>query len=280
VSTESRAPQKPLKARRKAARKRMTAILWSILALVIASVFYVIWLPDVRVHAITVTGPDADAAQATAWHSVDGTYGFVLPKNSIFFVPTEDIRQQILAANPDIVAVSVHTSGLTTITIETLPRSTAFLWCGTSIDTPTAYGNCYAADAEGLVFAPVSSATTHDVHGSSTDLRVFSTLDTELAPEASPIRSHVVAASRIPDALRFVKAVRGLGVPVSSLAIHEDEADLWLNGPTRVTYVLGHEEQAAQLAAAAFPTLNLTNGSIQYVDLRFEGKVYLKRYGE
>ncbi|HRH24694.1 MAG TPA: hypothetical protein PK109_03875, partial [Candidatus Paceibacterota bacterium] len=59
--------------------------------------------------------------------------------------------------------------------------------------------------------------------------------------------------------------------------IRGDEADLFVPPGTRVTYVVGQEVEAAKSAEAAFKGLNLVDGSLLYVDLRFDGKVYVKR---
>jgi hypothetical protein len=122
--------------------------------------------------------------------------------------------------------------------------------------------------------------TDTDTPATAGDLRIFAPLDREVGEGISPVGARIVNHDAIPDALRFVKAIRGLNVPVSSLALRGDEADLWLSGPTRITYVLGTEEMAAQLAASVVPTLDFTNASVEYLDLRFSGKAYVKRYGE
>ena len=70
--------------------------------------------------------------------------------------------------------------------------------------------------------------------------------------------------------------MKSLNVPIVSLVLRGDEADLYPQSGTRITYVLGQEQAAAQLAKAAFPSLDLNDGSVQYVDLRFDGKVYYK----
>ncbi|MBU2330176.1 hypothetical protein KKG57_01780, partial [Patescibacteria group bacterium] len=64
---------------------------------------------------------------------------------------------------------------------------------------------------------------------------------------------------------------------VTSLAIRNDEADLYTTAGTRITYVLGQEQEAVITAASIFSQLNLNDGSVEYVDLRFAGKGYFKR---
>ena len=77
--------------------------------------------------------------------------------------------------------------------------------------------------------------------------------------------------------LRFVKTLKSLGANITSVEIRGDEADLYTTYGTRITYVLGREQQAASLAATAFPSLTLSNSSLLYVDLRFDSKVFFKK---
>lgn len=262
-------------------------LLSGLLVGVLALLIYVLWLPSFRVQRVEATGPNAEAIAATAQSSIAGTYGYILPRDSIFFFPKDRMREAVLAAHPEVSALSISRSSFNSLTLSGTSRASSFIWCGTSIDTPAPDGSCFEADAEGLIFRQAAVSTTTMVlsTGSSTpvsagDLRIFSALVPERAEGESPVGARVSKAESIPDALRFVKAIRGLGLPVSSLGIRDDEADLWLSGPTRITYVLGHEEEAAQLAASAIPTLNFADGTIQYLDLRFRGKAYVKRFGE
>lgn len=265
-----------LRDRRRKQKRIQGIVLGLLLAAVLVGIEYAVWLPSMRINEVTATGPQQDGVQQIALDSLHGTYAYLIPRNSIIFFSGDKIRRAVLAAYPDIAAVSVHRASSHAITVVASPRATAFIWCGASIDTPYVDGSCYDADAEGLLFA---QATVDSIQASST-LRIFGPLDTEVNADISPVRAHVVHAAAIPNALRFVKAMRGLGAPVSALGIHDDEADLWLQGPTRITYILGHEEQATRLAASALPTLSLTDHSIEYIDLRFEGKVYVKKFGQ
>ena len=71
----------------------------------------------------------------------------------------------------------------------------------------------------------------------------------------------------------------GLGADVASLAFRDDEVDLRTRAGTRITYVLGREDAALTLAQSGLKDLNLNDGSVEYVDLRFENKLFVKRRG-
>lgn len=279
-----------LKAKRSERRKRLGIIGLILLALALCGLVYLLWQPYVRISEVTAEGPHAESVEQVARESLWGTFFHALPRNSIFIYPEIEVRERILEMHPDIVAVSISRTGFTSVLVKSVPRNSAFEWCGT---TAASMEGCYAADAEGLVFAqtqapPVAElvlegATTTEpvapqVQSDPGVLRIYAPLVYKENAEPTPIRAHVVGASRIPDILRFVKAMNLLGVSIASVEIREDEADLYTPENTRITYILGGEEAAAAVAASAFPTLNIPSGDLVYVDLRFDGKVYLKRH--
>lgn len=302
VRRESRsaspAPARPaarresLKERRRKQRRVFFIALGVLGALVLLALVYLSWQPFLRIERVSAEGPNAEEAKAIAERALEGTYLFVLPKDSIFVFPEGTMRRQILNEYPAVTAVSISRTGFTSISLKTVPRASAFIWCGQTAD---AVSPCYQADAAGFVFAleegytePVvaeemaavleveaEQPTVKDVDMSV--LRIYAPLE---GAGETPIRAHVVGAQRLPDALRFVKAMKTLSVDVVSVEIREDEADLYTPSGTRITYILGREKAAADLAASAFPTLDLKSGALEYIDLRFKGKVYVKRRGE
>ncbi len=264
--------KEPLKKRRKKTQKAFFVVLGILAALIFAGLMYLIWTPMLRVNEVTAKGPHAEEAKLIASRTLYGTHAFVLPRNSLFFIPEEDIRANILVEHPDIEAVSITAAGLNTLEITTLPRAEAFVWCGASRDIVT--DGCYSANAEGLIFSKISTETASTTEA----LKIYGAIEGQ--ETASPIKAHIVYASRIPEALRFVKAMQSLGADIVSISFREDEADLRTSAGTRITYVLGREQEAAGIAASVFPQLQLNDGSINYVDLRFSGKAYFKRTGE
>ena len=235
-------------------------------------VVYGFWRPEVRISKVEAA---TDSLKSAALAQLSGAYYHVLPRDSFFFYPEGEIRDAVLEKHPEVSSVSVSREGFNTIALTTTERRSSMRWCGTPADAPAAH-SCYEADSNGLVFraAPAEEATTTPA------LRVYAELAAASSTDSYPLRAKVVGTEHMRDILRFVTDVKSLSVPVRSLSIRGDEADLYTEGNTRITYVIGTEKDARSSAEAAFPKLNLLDGSVQYVDLRFPGKVYVKRVGE
>jgi hypothetical protein len=262
-----------------------------VVALALVGSVYTLWLPQFRVQEVAASGPNAEAISSIAQAQLTGTYALIVPKNSILFIPREPIRNAVLAEFPDVADVEIARASFTALDVTVTPRAKAFIWCGTSFATPYPDGVCFEADGGGLIYrmsgitVDAASTTTPTVVTTQngvpvSDLRIYSPLDTELAEGQSPVGTRVSKAAAMPDVLKLVEAINSLNVPIVAITLRDDEADLWVNDATRITYVVGREPSAAKLAESVIPTLNLTDGTIQYLDLRFNGKAYLKRYGE
>jgi len=293
--------REPLRSVRRRQRRRTLTVILIILLLLIAGAIICLWLPAFRIQHVDAAGLDESNMQAIARSEMIGTYEYVLPRNSIFFFPLSEIRAQILAQYPEIAAVAISRESFNAIGIDSIPRETAFIWCGTTyvagqrsshtpliqtasstaatstsavlptISVPT----CYDADSQGFIFAQNTNATST----LADTLHVYGPLAVSTSTSNSLLAHTVSGATYIPNALEVVKVVKSLGISVVARVLRGDEADLDTQAGTRITYVLGQEAGAAQLAQSAFPSLNLNDGSLEYVDLRFNGKVYFKKTG-
>jgi hypothetical protein len=298
--------REPLRAQRKRAQKRGRIVLAILIVLIVALIFTVLWLPAFRIQSVTAEGPDMDGVSLTAQTQLQGAYFYILPRNSILFFSASRIRAAILAAYPNISTVVVSPTSTHSIKITSIPRQLSFLWCGEartsatslfttsvniasstisasdsavssttpSVATLDSQSSCYQTDAEGVLFAPV----TDPLSIPAGTLRVYGSI-LPRANSSSLLGSTLTRAAIIPTSLEFIKVIRGLGVSITSLVFRADEADMYAQSGTRITYVLGREQMAAQLAESAFSSLSLNDGSLDYVDLRFDGKVYFKKVG-
>jgi hypothetical protein len=276
----TRPPKRKLKDRRREEQVRTLSFIALGVVAATGATLYVLWLPALRITEARAAGyGNTEGIEAIAKAELDGTYGGIVPKNSFFFYPERAIRASVLEAYPAISAVSVSRTDMNAIALKATPRVSAFRWCGTPDTLSARLGNCYEADVEGLVFEKAMALSPELASSSVQDesLHVYANLETSSTSDTYPLKARVQGASMLPDVLRFVKAIRGFGVPVASVAIRGDEADLFVEPSTRITYVIGHEREAAKTAEAALKGLNVVDGSLEYIDLRFDGKVYLKR---
>ncbi len=284
VKKQKRTPKgrenEPLKVRRQ--RERRIAILSYGIGsiLVIAVLLGSFWWQGVRIQGIRTLGIDTEGMNTIAVQVLRGNYFHLVPRNSIFFFPRKEIRMDILNQYPEISAVSISRTSLSTISIQGIPREAALTWCGETYEKTQAIASttpvsCFNADAEGVIFSGILNP---DAIASGT-LKIFAPIGGAHANSSSPLGSIISDATQIPNALQFIKVIKSLGVPIVSFVIRGDEADLYAQSGTRITYVIGHEEVTSKVAEAAFPSLNLSDGSLEYVDLRFEGKAYFKKVG-
>lgn len=127
---------------------------------------------------------------------------------------------------------------------------------------------CYFFDANGFIYATTSSAQP---------VNPFIVYEPLASSNGSPIGSTLPNADKLPAAFDFARQLAVFGSPVSSLVFRGDEVDAYLASGTRVTYILGDENNAFTALTSARADFNLADGSVEYVDLRFSGRIYLKK---
>ncbi len=221
---------------------------------------------------MTIYGADQSLADV-ARTAMQGSYLGIIPRDSFFFVPKGEIRSKILSAHQDMAAVSIFRNGFTGLSIKLDYRVPVARWCGAapklaaSSTSSDASNGCYLFDANGYVYglsdpdaAPLNAALLYEPISSE-----------------SIIGSTLPSADVLPPIFDFARQFASFGSPAASIAIRSDEVDVYVKSGTRITYVLGEEQEAFAALVSARANLNLADGSIEYVDLRFPGKVYLKK---
>jgi len=227
--------------------------------------------------------------------AIQGSYLGLVPRDSIFFFPEEKIRSRVLASDTGILAVSIFRKGFTGLSIKVDMRVPVGRWCGVSrfdLNASSSRSNlnadCYVFDADGFIYA-LSASTTETLN----PFVLYAPLDSArgeppVVSEVEPLRATIANADELPSAFDFARQLATFGSPVTTIAIHDGEVDMYLSSGlpstksdlvlgTRVTHVLGDEQNAFTALTSAKEKFNLADGSVDYVDLRFDGRVYLKR---
>jgi hypothetical protein len=272
-TSSARQSSERLAERRRRRRRRWLVAFFVLLLLLLAAVAYGLQQSAVRISRIEC--PDADVA-AIARQAMQGSYFGIIPRDSIFFFPEERIRADILMAHSGIAAVSIVQSSFSSIFIKIDERVPIARWCGSTSSPRSATSSrsdlvaqCYLFDARGFIFGTTSAISLVNSFAVYEPLANNST--------SSPVGLTLPNAEKFPSAFDFARRLGTFGSPVSDIVLRADEVDDYLASGTRVTYLLGNEENAFTALASARADLNLSDGSVDYVDLRFDGKVYLKK---
>ncbi|MDP2655655.1 MAG: hypothetical protein Q8P17_03970 [bacterium] len=259
--------------RRRTRRRRAFIALFVLFLLLLTASIYGLQQSAVRISQVEVISADTSLS-AYATSTMQGNYFGIIPRDSIFFFPEERIRADILVSHNDIAAVSISRNGFTGISIKADYRVPIARWCGMS-KTIGVEEYCYFFDTDGFIY----SATT-DSTGSpqaTQPINSFVVYEALTSADAEPIGSTLPFAKDFPAIFDFARQLSTFGSSVISVSIHDGEVDNILASGTRVTYVLGREQDAFTALVSARNNFNLADGSVDYLDLRFDGKVYLKK---
>ena len=254
--------------RRRVRRRRVRIALLVLVLLVCGALVWGLWQSSVRISRVEVFGTEV-ALASYATEAMQGAYLGIIPRDSIFFFPEDEIRARILSAHSDIAALSIFRSSLTSLSIKVDSRLPIAKWCGLA-PTPNVEPYCYVFDSSGLIFAASETATTDTVN----PFILYAPL---VGDTQEPLLATITNAEKLPTTFDFARQLATLGSPVTHIIIRDGEVNDYLASGTRITYVLGREHDAFTALVSSKESLNLSDGSIDYVDLRFEGKVYLKR---
>ena len=281
-------PAPRLKDRRRQGRRRLVGLLVVLVFIIVGTALYGLRQEAVRISAIEVRGADALLPGASpadlAKRTLVGSYLGLIPHDSTFFYPAHRIRVAIISAHPEIAAISFAHQGLKGLIIKISLRTPVGRWCGVTRFNLNASSTrlnlvtpCYLYDPNGFMYSAVPETDASSTPSVPETLNSFTLYAPLVGNVQEPLRATVVHAAQLPDAFAFARQLASFGSAANAVVIHGDEADILLASGTRVTYVLRHEEAAYSALTSAKENMNLANDSIDYIDLRFPGKVYLKK---
>jgi len=275
-------------------RLRRLLIFWGVVFLSVAGALVaLLHQPFVTVQNIVVKGNELtrteDIEQAVE-EAMSGSYGFVVPKRSIFFVPTGQIEQALYERFPRFDEVEVNRTGPTSLAVNVHERRADMLWCvdsalaATSTDPSDARDECYFLDPTGLVIARAPYFTPG----------IFFELYTE--PLSEPLGKQPISqkdldnlrhlAAVLPEALRslpdspyYPDHVQVKGgeyiVTVASRTIDRAAWQLRLSAEQSAVDIVANLRSV--LSSEAFiADYAARGGAVDYMDLRFGKKVFYK----
>lgn len=271
----------PLRTRRRKARALVALGILILLAGMAYALSWASYLPQVSIGSISVVGAKDVSEELIRRHVeavLDDGSRHVLSRSNIFFYPREVIEGAIEGFFPRI--KSAHTSRSsflsTTLTVAVEERQLFAKWCLSNQSTSTSLSaRCYSMDEGGFMFAEIENATAQQSHSSH---YVFhGGVDSE-----NPIGG-IFAPGHLPGLLSLLELLGQAGFEAEGATI-DGEQDL------RVPFKEGFTVKASFGQDASTLTKNLElvlssdalrnkEADIEYIDLRFENRVYYKLKG-
>jgi len=272
------------KRRHERRRRHIVRFVWGciLVAVIIACLSFISFTNALRVSTISITGndivPETDI-QAVVDEMTSSRMLFIFSRKNIALFPTRAIEKKILSSIPRIETVSVRRVGFNSVNIIVGERKPSALWCrSTSADAPEfSAEHCYLLDYQGLIFA---DAPTYSGP-------VFIRFVEHTEDDSSPIWRNFLPVDRFQSLLSFVNDLGSVSVVKSKPSIvfmrsdgdidiiFDDNLKLSLSG----SRPLSDSRRAIELLLVNSDFVSLLKDAskhLEYLDARFEGKVFYK----
>ncbi len=267
---------------RKARQKRLMIhiVLWIILAAsLLFLVVEIVHLKQLRIERVRFEGNKA-IRKEELWEVlkpyVEGEYAYLFSKKNIFIVPTDRIEKKLKERFIRLEDIDLYREGRHTLVVTSVEREPVGIWCGTATST-----ECYYLDESGLAFGPAPNLL-----GTS-----FVTYEQTFPEEV--IGAHVSYPEGFAALRNFMASLVPLGFQAYHAAFADDQIDLTVRGtlpdgrttrlvlkiPLTPPYDTTFSNLTSVTRGAGTDAPPLSIAGLDYIDLRFEHKVFYKRMG-
>jgi cell division septal protein FtsQ len=231
-----------------------------------AAVVFFLSSDSIAIKTISVEGTPSEEGlliQSLIKNEIGKPRFGLLPQNNFLFIDQAELSSAVRNAFPEIGEVKTRFNTIGNLVIGVKTRPAAALWCAKSIKT-----DCMYIDDAGQAFKPALDAA------SSTLLRYRM----EAVPE---LKSEVTTKENLEIYNKFLKAFSAYGLKVGTVIDYGSDVFLKLEDGTEVRARLNDNPEAV---VSRFSTVyqsvhgsSTATTSVEYVDVRFGNKVFLKR---
>jgi len=217
--------------------------------------------------------------------TVEGKFYGLVPKDTVFRLSHQNIEQSLLEQFPRIESIDFVRSGLYDLYATAHERTPAALWCGDVVPTiaylkmseiedvsDSVWGTCYLLDKNGYIYARAPQYSGNVLP------RYYGSLE-----KAEPIAQQYLQEEDFVRWQRFNDMLTENNLPAHAiLFVDEHDAEVYLvNG---LKLLVPRDEDVEVVVRRLFSLLDSgsvdTEKEVEYVDLRFGNKAFVKYFGD
>ena len=255
------------------------------LAVVLALAVYLSRLPGINIETVEVEGAsivEGENIKAVAQEKISGKYLWLIPKTNVLFYPKEKIVEALTSQYKRLGEINLSIKNNRVLVVAVTEHQPLYTWCGVDLsvileDTEKPH-KCYFLDKDGYVFdeAPYFSG---DVYFKFYGLQGVN-------PE-NPTGSYF-AQEYFQNLISFKQGLETLALEPITFYLKEDgDAELYLSGtknPKPKIFIRTDSDmenltgnlEAALRTEPLKTRMEKEYAKLEYLDLRFDNKVYSK----
>lgn len=261
--------------KKKERKRKIYLSLYSILfVLLIISPFFILRQDGLLISSIEVRGnevTDDIVVKNIVTKNLGGNFLWLIPRSSSLLYPDEKIEKDILSSIPRIASVSLSLDGAQVLGVDILERRPNSLYCK-DVSLYRESKDCYFIDSTGLIYseAPEFAGGVYLVFVSNPDIE-------------DPVRKQFLSQDEMQSVKNFVAGLKNFSFEPKYIVKKPDEYVLVLTSGTEVRWNATQNLENLSRDLSLFleeSELNKTELlDLEYLDLRFENKIYYKFMG-
>lgn len=262
-----------LKKKRKKAYKIKIIIFSVLFVLLLVGIYFLSKWDEINIKKVEVVGAkvlDKDKLESFVYSKLEGKYLYLFPKSNFVITPRSKIKKDLMSNFRRIETLNFDVSNPETLKIEITERGPSYTWCGETflLDQP-----CEFMDKDGYVFdqAPFFSGEVY--------FRFY-----------GPLTEYYFAKDNFKNLVLFIENLKRINLTPVALVLREDfEVDIYLSSnslslssPKIIFSQKDDLEKIFQNLKSSLDAEPLVNNiktnysNLEYLDLRFQNKVYYK----
>jgi hypothetical protein len=260
--------------RRQASKKKLifysTALVVVAVALATA-VSFILRIPSLAIRNVNVEGatvvPIAKVI-ARVEHVLDTKFLHIFPQKNILTYPKDMIEKTIVREFDRVLSADVEMKSGSALVVRIVDKKPFALWCG-SVKVIAAT-DCYFVDERGTIFAsaPYFSGTAF--------IKYYGVI-----PAEKPVGAELLDPERFGSLGKFVLSLRNLGLEPQDVVLGPASHEVYFRGGGKILFT-GEDpytklfDNLESVLASAFKNTASSSRKFEYIDLRFDNRVFYK----